>query len=153
MSKRMFLLEDSPSKTLLKIAGTAACGILATMRFSGPCVSAYDTDAPDETKSTGGPGRQFEHYAFEAFKPELTDRLPQLVSLLSEHGLGEPDRKRSGFYNLQDEEHWYYVHVQEALRKIYLVGYGQNESAQPSQWSDGCGNATGRDLDRATCAC
>lgn len=153
MPKRTFLLEDSPSKTLLKIAGTAACGILATMRFSGPCVSAYDADAPDETKSTGGPGPQFEHYAFEAFKPELKDRLPQLVSLLNEQGLGSPDRKRKGFYNLLDEEHWYYVHVHEALQKIYLVGYRGSKPAQATQWSDGFGNAAGQDLDRSTCAC
>ena len=146
MLKRMPLLEDSPSKALLRIAGTAACGILGIMRFNGHCVSA-----PDETRS--GTERQFENYAFEAFKPELTDRLPQLVSLLSEHGLGEPDRKRKGFYNLQDQEHWYYVHVHEALRKIYLVGYRRNESAQATQWSDGYGNAAGQDLDRSTCAC
>ncbi len=148
MTKRISLLEDSPSKSLLRIAGNRACGILATMRFDGHCVSA-----PDDTRNNRRAEHQFERYAFEAFKPELKDRLPQLVSLLNEQGLGEPDRKRKGFYNLQDQEHWYYVHVHEALRKIYLVGYRRNESAQATQWSDCFGNAAGQDLDRSTCAC
>ena len=184
MSKRMSLLECSPSKTLLRMAVLAAFGVVAIMRSNRFCGSAGHADAPagagrdgsdHETRNKRGSehrttdrdwmprmcsvsqsivplsgpiAKQFRHYAFEAFKPELKDRLPQLVRLLSEQGLGAPDRKRKGFYNLQDEGHWCYIHVHEASRTIYLVGYRRSGSAQPSQWSDSFGKRT---LSMANC--
>ena len=46
------------------------------------------------------------------------------------HGVeGIPDRKRSGFYEIEIGDCWYYIHIPNRLARVYLVATGRNSIA------------------------
>ena len=50
-----------------------------------------------------------------------SDVLSTVGTALSKGVCGIPDMKRSGFYDVEIEGRWFYIHIPDRLSKVYVV--------------------------------
>lgn len=51
----------------------------------------------------------------------LKDSLTEIRTALTKGVCGVPDRNRSGFYEIEIEDGWYYIHIPEHIARVYLI--------------------------------
>ena len=60
-------------------------------------------------------------------KPSLWKHLDALEDALYRGVAAIPDPKRPGFFDIQTDGSWYYVHIPSVITGVYLIGAGRAE--------------------------
>ena len=65
-------------------------------------------------------------YNVVSLNPKLSSHVPELAGAL-QHGIPAfPDNSRDGFYDVELDNGWSYIHVHDRARTIYLVAHSHN---------------------------
>ena len=67
-------------------------------------------------------------YNVVAMNEKLTSHVQTLAKELSSGISAYPDLTRENFYSIQLKGNWYYVHIHDAVRTVYLVAASETQA-------------------------
>jgi hypothetical protein len=62
----------------------------------------------------------------------MRNHLPVLQEVLRRGVVGIQDASRAGFYEIEDGDNWYYVHIPNRISNVYLISAGRKLSKDSS---------------------
>jgi hypothetical protein len=69
---------------------------------------------------------EFKNYAVVPLNSRLSSHVSELRNALGEGVPAYPDNSRDGFYDIELESGWSYVHIHDDARTVYLVAFSRN---------------------------
>jgi hypothetical protein len=73
------------------------------------------------------------NHPVSAMNRAMQDHLPVVEWALREGIQATPDRNRAGFYELEVDQRWYYIHIPGRISGIYLIAVGNTGGSSCSQ--------------------